>query len=156
MADVMANIMADALARADGEGYHSFTVDAELTNTLQRELARQPDLELVLLFGSAARDRQRTDSDIDIAVQAGAALSAARKMALVSDMASATGRAIDLIDLRTVGEPLLGQILAHGRRLLGSDAAHGQLLSRHLVDAADFAPYAQRIVDERRRAWIGR
>lgn len=55
-----------------------------------------------------------------------------------------------------MGEPLLGQILAHGRRLLGSDEAHGRLLSRHLIDAADFLPLAQRIVDERRRAWIGK
>jgi len=55
-----------------------------------------------------------------------------------------------------VGEPLLGQILTHGHRVLGSADAHGRLLSRHLLDAADFLPYAQRIVDERRRAWIGR
>ena len=127
-----------------------------LIDTLQREFARHPELELALIFGSAARGSLRPDSDIDVAVQARAELDANQKMTLVGDLAAATGRAIDLIDLRVAGGPLLGQILSHGRRLLGTDEAHGQLLSRHLIDAADFGPYAQRIVDERRRAWIGR
>ena len=61
-------------------------------------------------------------------------------MALIGDLADATGRPVDLVDLRTVGEPLLGQILSHGLRLLGSTEAHGCLLSRHLIDAADFLP----------------
>jgi uncharacterized protein len=43
-----------------------------------------------------------------------------------------------------------------GQRLQGNDETYARLLSRHLVDAADFLPYAERIVDERRRAWIGR
>ena len=63
---------------------------------------------------------------------------------------------MDLIDLTRVGEPLLGQILQHGQRLHGSDADFGaQLLYRHLVDAADFLPLRERILKERRDAWIG-
>lgn len=123
---------------------------------LQDVLSRHPELELAFVFGSAALGAERNDSDVDIAVQAARALDASRKMALVGDFAAATGCAVDLIDLRTVGEPLLGQIPAHGRRLRGSDEAHGRLLSRHLIEAADFLPYAQRILDERRRAWIGK
>ena len=123
---------------------------------LQDALARHPELELAIVFGSVGVGAERADSDVDLAVQAAHPLDAGHKMALVGDFAAATGRAVDLVDLQTVGEPLLGQILTHGRRLRGSDEAHGRLLSRHLVDAADFLPYAQRIVDERRRAWIGR
>jgi predicted nucleotidyltransferase len=111
---------------------------------------------LAYVFGSVARGTARADSDLDLAVQAAQALDASQKMALIGDLAEATGRPVDLIDLRTVGEPLLGQILTHGHRLLGSVDAHGRLLSRHLLDASDFLPYAQRIVDERRRAWIGK
>lgn len=41
--------------------------------------------------------------------------------------------------------------------LFGSQATgHAALLSRHLFDAADFLPYRNRILAERRQAWIGR
>ena len=123
---------------------------------IQGTLQQHSGLELAFVFGSVARGTARDDSDLDIAVQAACPLTTLQKMALIGDLAEVTGRPVDLIDLRTVGEPLLGQILAHGRRLLGTTDAHGRLLSRHLIDTADFLPYAQRIVDERRRAWIGK
>ena len=129
--------------------------DAEI-DLIRRTLTRHGGLELAFVFGSVAQGKARVDSDLDIAVQAARPLSLQQKLALIGDLAEATGRPVDLIDLRTVGEPLLGQILGHGRRLLGSEDAHGRLLSRHLIDAADFLPLAQRIVDERRRAWIGK
>lgn len=53
-------------------------------------------------------------------------------------------------------EPLLGQILTHGRRVVGSDAERAELIRRHLFDVADFLPYVERMLHERRRAWIGR
>lgn len=128
--------------------------DAE-TKRLQSTLQAHGSFELAFVFGSVVRGTARADSDLDIAVKAAQVLTAGQKMALIADLAQATGRSVDLIDLHTVGEPLLGQILKHGQRLLGSNDAHGRLLSRHLIDSADFLPYAQRIVDERRRAWIG-
>ena len=51
-------------------------------------------------------------------------------MALIHALAARTGRPVDLIDLHTVGQPLLGQIVRHGRRVLGSASAHSQLISR--------------------------
>ena len=65
----------------------------------------------------------------------------------------ATGRPIDLVDLRDVGEPLLGQIVQHGKWLIGTDTQKGALLSRHLIDAADFSPYRARILAESQCAW---
>ena len=50
-------------------------------------------------------------------------------------------RPVDLIDLHEVGEPLLGQIIAHGKRVLGSDASYGNLISRHLYAESDSMPY---------------
>ena len=129
--------------------------DAEI-QLIHRTLTRHDGLELAFVFGSVAQGKARAESDLDIAFQAARPLSSQQKMALIGDLAEATGRPVDLIDLRTVGEPLLGQILSHGRRLLGSEEAHGRLLSRHLIDAADFLPLAQSLVDERRRAWIGK
>lgn len=123
---------------------------------LRAVLAAFGHIELALLFGSVARGQPHPQSDLDIAVGARHALSAAQKIALIEALAERTGRPIDLVDLRTVGEPLLGQILRHGRRLLGSDKAYGQLISRHLFDQADFVPYHARILAERRAAWIGK
>lgn len=126
-----------------------------LSHGLRAVLARQPGLQLALLFGSVAAGRARDDSDLDIAVLADAPLDAAQRIALVGELAEVSGRAIDLIDLRTAGEPLLGEVLTHGRRLIGRPEAFAALLSRRLTDAADFAPYAERIVAQRRRAWTG-
>lgn len=119
-------------------------------------LSRFPALELALVFGSVAQGRARAGSDLDIAVSAGRrALTTEERIALIEALAERTGRPVDLIDLHAVGEPLLGQILRHGRRLLGSDGAYGRLLSRHLFDQADFLPYHNRILAQRRAAWIG-
>ncbi len=118
-------------------------------------LSRQPDIRFAMLFGSAAAGRLRPGSDVDLAVLAERRLSAARKMAIIGDVAEATGRPVDLIDLQAAGEPLLGQILRHGVRLFGDDADYAALLRRHMFDSEDFLPYVERMLAERRRAWIG-
>ena len=128
----------------------------DIDDRLRSVLARCPTLELAVLFGSVALGRQRPDSDLDIAIAANQALTAAEKMAIIEALAERTGRPIDLIDLKVVAEPLLGQIVRHGRRLLGSDTAYGQLISRHLFEQADFMPYRTRVLAERRAAWTGK
>ena len=127
-------------------------IDAVLLDVL----AHFPTLVLALVFGSVAQGRQRADSDLDIAVAANRALTATEKMDIIAALAERTGRPIDLIDLKMVAEPLLGQIVRHGRRLFGSDKAYGQLISRHLFEQADFMPYRSRVLAERRAAWIGK
>jgi uncharacterized protein len=128
------------------------SIDAELRDVL----TRFPSLVLALVFGSVAQGRQRADSDLDIAVAANQALTATEKMDIIAALAQQTGRPVDLIDLKVVAEPLLGQILRHGRRLFGSDNAYGQLISRHVFEQADFMPYRNRVLAERRAAWIGK
>lgn len=128
----------------------------ELTTTLEEALAEHGGVRLAILFGSRATGRAAAHSDLDLAVQMAAPLTAEEKIALIERIAEATGMPVDLIDLKRVGEPLLGQILKHGVRLIGSDTDYASLLSRHLFDAADFLPYRNRILAERRRAWIGR
>ena len=118
---------------------------------IRKYLENQGDIRLAIVFGSLAAGRARPDSDLDIAVAADAPLTAERKMALIGELAGVTGRSVDLIDLEPVGEPLLGQILGGGRRLLGTDQAYAELLRRHLFDQADFR---QRMLRERREAWL--
>jgi uncharacterized protein len=72
---------------------------------LRALLAGFPQLELAFLFGSLAQDRHRTGSDIDIAVAAHRALTAAEKIALVEALAERTGRPVDLVDLKVGPNP---------------------------------------------------
>jgi predicted nucleotidyltransferase len=126
-----------------------------LEETLKKALQAHSGLRLALLFGSCALGKERPDSDVDVAVDMGGVMAAEQHLSLISDLALATGRAVDLIDLRTVGEPLLGQILQSGRRIGGEHAVHAQYITRHVMDVEDFVPYQERILRERRQAWIG-
>lgn len=125
----------------------------ELTQNLRTFFIGEPNIRLAILFGSLARNTARADSDIDIAVQQDHPLTINEKTTFIEKIAARCGRPVDLIDLTTVGEPLLGEILK-GKRLTGSDEYFARLLTRHLIDAADFLPLQQRILKERRDAWI--
>jgi predicted nucleotidyltransferase len=128
----------------------------DLNNRIQQVLARHGDIRLAILFGSLAGARATSQSDLDLAVLGGTPLLSETKMALIGELSQAVGRPVDLIDLRMAGEPLLGQILKHGIRMLGSDSDYAELIKRHLFEEADFMPYRRRILAERRQAWIGK
>lgn len=115
-------------------------------------LEKHPEIHTAYIFGSVAKGTAKPESDLDIAVQGDKPLTAEQHIALVGDLALATDRAIDLIDVKTAGEPLLGEIL-QGQRLLGGNAAHAELIKRHLFDSADFLPYVERMLAERRAQW---
>ena len=132
------------------------TQDENLTRAILAALDTQPGIRLAILFGSLAAGRERVDSDMDLAVDAGRWLTAGEKLALMTELSERTGRPVDLVDLHAVGEPLLGQILRHGKKLLGGGTCYANLIRRHLFDQEDFLPYRTRILAERRRAWIGK
>lgn len=113
-------------------------------------LAKHPEVHLAILFGSVARGEERPESDVDLAVDRGLPLGPEEKMELISALAIATGRSVDLIDLHTIGEPLLGQVLKDGILLVGDRADYARLISKHVFEATDFLPYRQRIFEERR------
>ena len=123
---------------------------------LKETLEQFPQISLAVLFGSAASGRQQPNSDLDIAVAADRPLTANEKIAIIGALAERTGRPVDLVDLNGVAEPLLGQVVRHGRRILGSDTLYGELINRHLIEQADFMPYRTRLLAERRLAWTGK
>ena len=131
---------------------------AQYENLKQAILAAidtQPGIRLAILFGSLAVGQERAHSDLDLAVDSGRRITTGEKLALVNELAERTGRPVDLVDLYAVGEPLLGQILRHGKRLLGSETCYANLIRRHLFDQADYLPYRNRILAERRRHGSG-
>ena len=112
------------------------------------------DVCLAYVFGSIATGRANLESDLDVAVSTKTELSPERTAAMVGDLASLTGRPVDLIDLRRAGEPLLGEVLRDGRRLKGSHSQHVELVQRHIYNCEDFLPILRRLLSERRQQWI--
>ena len=111
-------------------------------------------LELAVVFGSVAQGNARFDSDLDIAVRYVAPLNADEKFTLIRALGAASGRPVDLIDLRTSGPIVARQALTTGKRLVGTDTDFTSQLSRTLIDYADFAPLIERTLRERRDAWM--
>lgn len=127
--------------------------DDNVIDKLRELLSRQDDIRLSVVFGSVACGSQTPESDLDIAVLGDGPLTAERKKTLIESVAKVSQRPVDLIDLSTVGEPLLGRILKQGQRLTGADSTWASLVTRHLFDAADFLPYRNRMLKQRREAW---
>jgi len=117
-------------------------------------LASFAHLELVILFGSMAKGSETPASDLDVAVLANQRLTAGQRIELIDALALASGRPVDVVDLKTAGQPILNQILKYGARVQGSDEKMASLIYRNLVDRADFLPLRNRILKEKRAAWI--
>ncbi len=78
-------------------------------------------------------DGESFESDIDVAIQMDHVISAQEKISLIENIAKIIGRPVDLVDLKVVGQPLFGQIMQHGKRLVGDDTGYGMLLSKYLL-----------------------
>ena len=124
-------------------------IETELKGFLQQI----PQLKLAILFGSLVNGKASSLSDIDLALLADGPISSDLKLELILSLGSKFGRPIDIIDLHFGAEPILGQILK-GKRLFGDNATFANLMTRHLLNVADFIPLQQRILSERLDAWI--
>ncbi len=116
-------------------------------------LSQYPQIKLTILFGSLAAGNARPDSDIDLGILAQTPLSADFKLQLIQTLGAEFGRPVDIVDLYHVPEPITGQVFK-GVRLIGDDTTYANLLTRHLLNVADFLPLHQRILTERRNQWI--
>ena len=70
---------------------------------------------------------------MDVAILASSPLDIAYRIRLIEEISVATGRPVDLIDLATVGEPLLGLVPAIGSA--GALAAAALVLARRTLSA---------------------
>ena len=116
-------------------------------------LSQYPQIKLTILFGSLAAGNARPDSDIDLGILAQTPLSADFKLQLIQTLGAEFGRPVHIVDLYHVPEPITGQVFK-GVRLIGDDTTYANLLTRHLLNVADFLPLHQRILTERRNQWI--
>lgn len=129
--------------------------DSSLAQQLTTLLSRYPVIKLAILFGSQA-DPARTkhfDSDIDLAIMTAEPISSHFKMELIQAISTELDRPVDIVVVNDAPEPILGEVLK-GQRLLGDHSTYAQLLTRHLLNVADFLPLRQRILKERRDRWM--
>lgn len=92
--------------------------DPKLVEALQKALRSRKDVRLALLFGSQARGKARGDSDVDVAIEGDV-----NTLALISELSDATGREVDVVELRRAGYPLLKALLREG--IVLHEAARG-------------------------------
>lgn len=129
-------------------------MDVAIRQKVLEILGSHSEIRLAILFGSLASNRGTVESDLDLAIDAGRPLGLPLKMNLISELADRIGRPVDLVDLRIAGEPLLGQILRYGKKILGDNTHYADLIRKHVFDEADFLRYRNDMIAERRRAWI--
>ena len=119
-------------------------------------LARYPSIKLGIVFGSLADERATPESDLDLGVAATQPLDTAMKTMFIEALAEIAGRPIDLIDLQAVNGPILQQVLTQGQLIYCSDQMlYAALIRDMLFNQSDMMPYYDRILAERRKAWIG-
>jgi len=125
------------------------------TTSIQKLLQKCPEIQLAIIYGSAAENRQTPESDLDLGVAGKKPLTAELKMKLTEDIALISERPVDLVDLQKTHGTLLKQILTKGTLILKKDTTlYGDTIKRMLFEDADFMPYYNRILKERRDKWI--
>jgi len=132
---------------------HESTIPARHAPII-KALAPFSEIRQVILFGSVASGAAGPDSDLDIGIEAECPLTPEKRIRLIEALAMATGRPVDLVDLRTAGQPLLGEILKTGVRLVSRNEDYARLIFRNILEREDFLPYRERILKERREAWL--
>lgn len=90
--------------------YTRYMLSETLKTILRGVLETHPEIELALAFGSRARDVERPDSDLDLAV-GGESLDT---LALTKDLTLATDLEVHVAELRGAGYPLLQALLRDG------------------------------------------
>ncbi len=122
-----------------------------INQAINQWLNEEPSIHFAILFGSFAKGTNRKDSDIDLAIELDVPMSIDTKLSLLQSLGEITDKTIDFIDLKTVGEPLLNQIIQHGKQLKGSKQNFIELSIKNVNQMQDFVPYIKRTLKERRK-----
>ena len=128
--------------------------DDDKIRQLQKELEKDPEISLAILFGSYAGGTIRPESDIDLAIKLTKPLVEDKKIQIIEQVAQIFGRAVDLVDLQRAGEPLLSQIIEYGKVVKGRRQDFTEMAIRNVYANEDFLPYIKRSLQTRRERWI--
>ncbi len=124
--------------------YSSVQTKEETITRLIEHCRARDDIRLLILHGSAAQDRLRADSDIDIALALHRPLSIDEKLDYILTFSRLCGREIDLSDLRTIGGLFLHRVLSKGILIINRDIElYNTLVQNSLIYIEDIHPIVQ-------------
>ncbi len=125
----------------------------EQVMALLRPVLEGRGLRLAVLFGSAARDALRPDSDLDVAfLPRDAAMPLSEELALQAVLERAAGREVDLVRLDRASTLLRWRAAREGTPLLADPAREWpRFVAQAGIEHGDFAPLYARTAERHRR-----
>ena len=115
------------------------------------------DIDLMIIFGSRAKGRERPDSDLDLGIWRSSKWSVDFYRECVEQITAFMPTAIDLIDLSKIDGPLLQEILCSGKKIYQQqDHLLGVLYVRLMDWRTDFMPAWENMVDQRRKRFLAK
>lgn len=90
-------------------------------------LKEKLNCNVIVLFGSYARETQRLDSDIDIAIKSKREISKLEIFNVTQELEEITKKDIDLIDLTNISDSFRYEILMNGKTIYCEDSVEFDL-----------------------------
>ena len=132
-------------------------MNQQLKDNLVHWAEARGDIDLMIVFGSRAKDRQRHDSDLDLGIWRSSKWSADFHRECVEKITSFLPTAIDLIDLSKIDGPLLQEILCNGKKIYQQqDHLKGILYVRLMDWRTDFMPAWEDMLVQRRKRFLAK
>ncbi len=132
-------------------------MNQELKGNLINWSEKRGDIDLMIIFGSRAKGRERPDSDLDLGIWRSSKWSVNFHRECVEQITWFMPTAIDLIDLSKIDGPLLQEILCNGKKIFQKqDHLLGVLYVRLMDWRTDFMPAWENMLDQRRKRFLAK
>ena len=135
--------------------YYKMPTTTHMLSAIPKTVDNDASAVICILFGSAAADALRADSDVDIAVLLRAVMTLEERASLVTRFQKQLHREVDLVDLSVTSGALLKQILTKGIVVTKKDPrAYAELIKRMIYNQEDYMPYFRRALKARRERFL--
>ena len=132
-------------------------MNQEVKDNLINWAEKRGDIDLMIIFGSRAKKRERPDSDLDLGVWHSSKWSVDFHRECVEQITDFMPTAIDLIDLSKIDGPLLQEILCNGNKIYQhQDHLMGVLYVRLMDWRTDFMPAWEDMLKQRRKRFLAK
>jgi len=132
-------------------------LNQELKDNLINLAEKRGDIDLMIIFGSRAKRRERPDSDLDLGIWRSSKWSVNFHRECVEQITDFLPVPIDLIDLSKIDGPLLQEILCLGKKIYQQkDHLLGVLYVRLMDWRTDFMPAWENMLDQRRKRFLAK
>ncbi|MBN2860393.1 MAG: nucleotidyltransferase domain-containing protein [Sphaerochaetaceae bacterium] len=95
----------------------------EVIQHIQPLLFTYTNIDLCILYGSAARDTLHTGSDIDLAVGSSSGISYSDRFTLSQELTAVVGREVTVLDISSLNGVILQEVLTKGITIKNTDTA---------------------------------